>query len=697
MPKLQILPAAEWAASYDECKPILDQLMARGGPIAIDTETTGLDVVDDRVLFWSMATDSRRFCFPVDALYYFLPLFDRKDIVWYLANAKFDMHMLANHGVQLAGDKWDIVVMDALEDDTRSHGLKDQGRRDFGANWGEFKDLFIDADYLKDRVGLGKSEYTRFKKLSTGDKLMFIFDEDPTIVIDYASCDAYFTYKAAQQRARVLSMEELPTDIVPEMKTLLDYFKIIEVPFTQVLWEMERNGAPLSEAKLRELDEPMRYALRACQSRMEKVLHANNVKIYAKKSVVDSNGKRVRVDDLDNEVRFNPASPEHLSAVLFGDHGFKQRPVKQSVSEKTGKVSASVDEDVINALLERKLSDSLREFLLAYKEYKTVSKLHGTYVRDVKKKHLRNGKIHCSFNQAGARTGRLSSSNPNLQNIPARSDLGKKIREAFVPSPGCKLIVADYPQIEFRIAAVLAGEQKMMDAFHRGWDIHSANTAVLFGESDGITYEMVVEAQRKKDAKEPLTDFDKLCLRRRNESKTAGLATLYGKGVTSMAADLGCDVDHAREIQNVFKGSYENITAFEENIKDFAYEHGYTFTMLGRKRRLYHITDHYNRGKAAAEERQALNTCVQGSGAEMMKLAMLRCHFDEEFRRLGARLLITVHDELVAEAPEANAKRAHERMCELMADPYRWGPIQIDYPVPIDPDGSIGDSWAEAK
>lgn len=686
MPKFRTLPVAEWADSPKACRPILEYLMDRGGPVAIDTETTGLNVIKDRILFWSLATEERRICLPVEALYSFDPLFRRKDIIWYLANAKYDMHLLANHGVELAGDKWDIVVMDALEDDTRQHGLKEQAKRDFGVNWGEFKDLFISAAYLKDRLNLSQQAFSKFRQMSTGDKLLFVFDEDPDIVIDYATCDAYFTYLLAELRARNLSLEELPTDMVPGMDTLLDYFKVLEVPLTQVLWDMERYGVRIDLDVVKSLDGPMRDTLRATEFTMDKVVGDLGLFLINEDGSMGPEGRRTT---------FNPKSTAHVADVLFNDdNGFKLKPVKYTDGGSTGRAAASTDEDSLEALLRRRIPDEARQFIDALLKHKSTTKLHGTYIRDLKKKHLVNGRIHCRFNQAGARTGRLSSANPNLQNIPARTELGKKIREAFVPSPGCSLLVADYPQIEFRIVAVLAGEEGMMEDIRKGWDVHNANTARIYADK-GATYEDVAAAKDKK--KDELTDWDKQLLVWRNNAKTAGLGTLYGEGKYKMAADLKIDPSEAGEIQDLFRAKYAAIAAFEQNIKDYSYENGYTFTMLGRKRRLHRIQDQNNPGLAAAEERQALNTAVQGSGAELLKLAMLRCYHDPELRSLGFQLLINVHDEIVAEAPTENAERAQQRMVELMADPYRWGVIDITYPVPIDPDGSVGANWAEAK
>ena len=667
MTRLRLIPEAEWAETIDDCRPILSYLMDRGGMVAIDTETTGLDVMRDRVLYWSMATADRRWVFPIEVIYAFGPLFDRKDILWALANAKYDMHLLANHGVTLAGKKWDIIVMDALEDDTRSHGLKDQAKRDFGVDWGDFKDLFINADYIQERFNLDKKSYTAFKKMNIGDKLNFIFDEDPSVVIDYASCDAYFTYLLAELRAERLQAESLPTDICEGLETLQDYFEIIEVPLTDALWAMERRGLYVDLAKAKEIDIPMREGIRGAEKRMFRAV-----------------GKE-----------FNPRSSDQLVDVMFeSKDGLKLTPLRLTDGGKSGKPAPKTDEKTLNMMLNRQMPDKAREFIKALLEHKTLTKLHGTYVRDIETLVGPDGRVHGRINQAGTRTGRLSISNPGLQQIPARTAIGKRIREMFTAEKGNVLLDLDYPQIEFRIVAVLANQLDMMEDIRKGWDIHNANTARIFAHK-GVTYEKVVSA-KKKD-KDDLTAEDKEILSYRDQSKTVGFGTLYGQGPTRMANELNITLDEAKELQHLFKSACPKISEYEEDIKGYAYENGQVFTMLGRIRRLHSITDEYNRGRAAAEERQALNTNVQGSGAEMMKLAILRCEDDEKLKKLGVKLLLTVHDELLAECPEENAEEGRSRMIELMGDPYKWGPININYPVPITPDGDIARSWAEAK
>jgi DNA polymerase-1 len=688
MPKLHKLPLPEVAYTREEAVPIIEYLMNRGGPIAIDTETTGLDLMRSRVVFWSMATEDRRWFLDWKLLDMFDPLFHRTDIVWYLANAKYDKHLLQNNGITLMGDLWDIVVMDALEDDTRPHGLKQQSKYRYGVDWGEFKNLFIDPDFLGAEVGLDVGSRAAFKRKRLHEKLLFVHDEAPHIIQDYASCDAFFTYMLAEDLKRSLDAEELATTMVPGMNTLLDYFKVIEVPLTKALWEMERNGFLVDFDYIRAIEGPIRDGIAA---KKHKIIKAAGY-------------------------RFNPNSNEELAHVLFERLGLN--PVRFTAGG-SGEPKPSVDEKALSILSDRTQNGSpANRLIAAVLDYRHLSKLHRTYIKNLLVTNGDNagtndyldeygpdhivgknfcigddGRVHCRINQAGARTARLSSANPNMQNIPIRND-EYKIRGGFVADPGTLLVDYDYPQIEFRIAAVLSGEEKMMDNIRRGWDIHSANASNMYADAE---YDAIIEARRKKDENEPLSVFDKQMMKYRDGAKTAGLGTMYGEGKKKMAGQLGISVDEAKDLIDTFFNTFSHLADFIDETHAYAHEMEYTYTMLGRKRRLHSINNEYSRGLAAAEERQAFNTVIQGSGAEMMKLAILRVWDNKDFRSLGGKMKLTVHDELISQAPKDVAEDVGAVMKAMMADPYKWGPIQIDYPVPIDPDGSIAYRWSDAK
>lgn len=670
MPRLRLLPPAESIRSQHEAIPVLEYLMNRGGTVAIDTETTGLRIAKDRVLYWSMATEDRRFFFPHELLGVFDPLFQHRDISWYLANAKYDMHMLANMGFSLAGKVKDIIVMDSMEDDTRPHGLKEQSELAYGAKWGDFKDLFLDAEVVAREFQLDKVTFTRFKKKSIEQKLEFVYAENPDLVVNYASCDAYFTYMRGEDLKTRLGCLELPVEVCPEFHYMLDYFNLIEVPLTKDLWDMERTGFLVDQPYLHTIDGPMRDGIAAARN---------------------------RVIDILGTAQINLDSTDDIRNMLFEKDGYNLKPIMYTKGVMPQK---SVDEKALEILLLLHGVDSPPgKFITALMKYRHLSKLHGTYVRKLLVKPELSDilgtdcRVHCGLNQAGTRTSRLSSSNPNMQNIPARND-EYKIRGAFVADPGYDLVDFDYPQIEFRIAAFLCEEEAMIDPIRKGWDIHSANAVNMF-RRDGFTYEQLQEARRKKDAKEPITDFEKHLLKRRNQAKTVGLGDLYGVGDAKMAAELGISRDEAKGLKASFAATYPKIAQQVIQMCNFAHANEYTHTYLGRIRRLHRINNTYNRGMVGAEERQAYNTLVQGTGAEIIKLAILRINSNPDFKSLGGKLILTVHDELIAKAPKDTAKDVAAIMKAMMAEPFKWGPIDIDLPVPIDPDGQIGHRWSE--
>ncbi len=308
---------------------------------------------------------------------------------------------------------------------------------------------------------------------------------------------------------------------------------------------------------------------------------------------------------------FNLASPKQLSALLFDELGLP--PVKKT---KTGQ---STDSEVLEELV---ALHPLPRLLL---EHRLLSKLKGTYLDALPRLlNPRTRRIHTSFNQAVAATGRLSSSNPNLQNIPIRSPLGREIREAFVAPPGHALISADYSQIELRVLAHLSGDEELHRAFTAGQDVHTRTARALFGYGEG----------------------DVISSEHRAAAKAVNFGVIYGKGEFSLGKELGISrAEAGRFIREYFR-VHSGVARFMEQCIEGARANREVTTLLGRKRPLRDI-DSSNHVARQAAERMARNTPIQGTAADLLKLAMIRV--DERLRREAAatQMILTVHDELV--------------------------------------------------
>lgn len=672
MPRLRLLPPATSVMTERAAVKTLEHLMRRGGKIAIDTETTGLNRMKDRVLYWSMATDTDRYFLPVELLPVFDPLFTRKDIVWRLANAKYDMHLLRNHGEFLHGEVWDIIDMDAMVDDTRPHGLKDQAWQAYEARWGDFKELFLDPTYVGAHLGLDKNTLSRFKKYTVGEKLEFAYAENPNLVVQYATCDAYFTYYRADDLETELAGLETPTEVVPQINTQLDYYKLIEIPLTKALWGMERQGWAINEDHRRAVERPIREGLAGIQAKAHDL-----------------------VRDFGFAFDFKLTSGDTLRRILYDKDCFGLKPPKFNTGAKTGRVSASTDEKALNILLERLDPQSRASRFIQLKlEHAALNKSLGTYVVGLHK-HVHNGKIHCKINQSGARTSRFSTSEPNLQNIPIHHD-PYNLRGLFIADPGHTLIDLDYPQIEFRVAAAVARAAGMIADINRGWDIHAANGARMYTRDPRVTYEAIMGAKHRKETKASLLPDDKFLLEIRQAAKTVGLAVMYGEGTTKMAIQLGCSKEQAQRYQDAFFTASPEIAQCIKDMHRYGHETETTYTLLGRVRQLYGINS-WKASMVAQDERRALNNLMQGTAAELMKLAILRTFYDKDFNSLGGKLVMTVHDELVGQAPRDTATDVAEIMKDRMGKPFLWGDMNYDLGVDFTPDYGIADSWDKAK
>jgi DNA polymerase-1 len=400
----------------------------------------------------------------------------------------------------------------------------------------------------------------------------------------------------------------------------------IEGPLVPVLAAMERAGIRLDGA-----------ALAGQSQHIERELASLTAKI------VETAGEP-----------FNINSPPQLSRILFEK---LQLPALRR-NPKTRTPSTAVE-----VLEELALAHDLPRLIL---EWRALQKLKGTYVDALPQLvNPETGRVHTSFNQAVAATGRLSSSDPNLQNIPIRTELGREIRRAFIADPGHVLISADYSQIELRVLAHLSGDETLIEAFRRGDDIHDQTALKVFGTSSGL--------ERRE-------------LRRR--AKIINFAVLYGKTPFTLAKDIGVSQEAAQQIIDAYFAGFPKVRPFIERTLSEARASGVVKTLFGRQRRVPELGSPNQRDRAAAE-REAVNMPIQGTAADIMKMAMIAVHaaLDAE---PGARMILTVHDELLLEVPEGRSAGIAALVRDRME-------TAAPLAVPLTVDVGIGANWRDAK
>jgi DNA polymerase-1 len=406
------------------------------------------------------------------------------------------------------------------------------------------------------------------------------------------------------------------------------------------------------ERLYRDLEEPLLLVL----ARME----WNGIRVdvpYLKELAADWQRDLERIQQQVHEMageEFNLNSPKQLRDLLFGKLGLK--PGRKTEKER----SYSTGMDVLEELAP---THPLPGALL---EYRSLAKLLSTYVEALPRLvNPETGRVHTSFSQTAAATGRLTSSSPNLQNIPIRTDRGRRIRRAFVVEPGRRLVVADYSQIELRVLAHLSGDEAMREAFRGGDDIHAATAARVFS----VAKDLVTEEMRR-------------------QAKTINFGILYGMGPFRLGRQLGISTAAARRFIDSYFDRFAGVRSYVEEVAVRAERDGEVSTLLGRIRPVPEI-----RSRNAALRRQgvrvAVNTTIQGSAADLIKLAMVRLHADLQEAGMGTRLVLQVHDELLLECPEAEVPEASRRVREAME-----GALSLE--VPLVADVRSGPNWLEA-
>jgi len=412
-------------------------------------------------------------------------------------------------------------------------------------------------------------------------------------------------------------------------KAVEKVFYEVENPLVKVLTDMEFEGIRIDEAFLNEYSKQLETEAK-----------------ISEESVYQQAG-----------VRFNLASPKQLGEVLFD----KLQLDPKAKKTKTGQYATG--EDVLTKLaVKNKICDDI----LAFRE---LTKLKNTYVDALPTMvNKKTGRVHTSYAQAVAVTGRLSSTDPNLQNIPVRTERGREIRKAFIPrNEQFVLMSADYSQIELRIVAAISGDENMCNAFKTGKDIHTATAAKVFNvEEKDVTKEM------------------------RYKAKSVNFGIIYGQGAFGLADNLGISRAEAKEIIDNYKKQFPNIQKYMDDTIHFAQENGYVETLMGRKRWLRDINS-ANFTVRGFAERNAINSPIQGSAADMIKLAMIK--IDKAFKQhqFKSKMLLQVHDELVFDAHKEEVEKIKPVILECMQTA-----MALPHDVPTDAEVGMGDNWLAA-
>ena len=570
--------------------------------LSLDTETTSTVAIDAELVGLSFSVEEKKaFYVPIPAereeakriVNIFKPIYEDPEILKVGQNIKYDLEVLANYGVHLAGPMFDTMIAHYLIQPELRHNM------DYMAEiYLHYRTIHIDE--LIGPKGKGQKSMR---------------DLAPADVYEYAAEDADITLR-------------LKNVLEPELKKYgADrLFYEIEMPLMPVLAEMEMQGVRIDTASLGETSKVL-------TARMEEI--------------------EQRIYELAGE-QFNIASPKQVGDVLFGKMKIVDKPKKT----KTGQFVTS--EDVLQTLKGK------HEIVADILEHRGLKKLLGTYVDALPKLiNPRTGHIHTSFNQTVTATGRLSSSDPNLQNIPVRGEDGKEIRRAFVPEPGCLFFSADYSQIELRVMAHLSDDANMKEAFREGHDIHAATAAKIYKE----TMDNVTRDQRTK-------------------AKRANFGIIYGITVFGLAERLDISRDEARQLIDGYFETFPAVHEYMEQAKETARTRGYVETLFGRRRYLADINSR-NATVRGFAERNAINAPIQGTAADIIKVAMIRIarRFREE--NIRSKMILQLHDELNFSVIPEERELVERIVLEEMQN-------ACPMSVPLTADCGWGENWLEA-
>lgn len=582
--------------------------------IAFDTETTGMDAMRARLVGLAVAWDRGQAAYIPVGHQPSLAGFPQQ-LPWETVRAALAPIFTQKQQRLIAHNaNYDLVVL-------RRHGLSvagvgwdtmiaewllDPSGRNLGLKGLAFSRLGIAMTEITDLIGKGRGQLT--------------MDAVPIEqVAPYAAADAEVTLRLMSLQARDL-----------EEKRLSRLFHEVEIPLISVLVDMEMTGVALDVELLRQISRELGERLATLQEQIYEWVG----------------------------YRFNLNSTQQLSDALFGKLALPATGLRKTAS---GHYSTAAD--VLESLRGR---HPVIDLIL---EHRTLEKLRSTYVDALPQLiNPETGRLHTDYNQTGTETGRISSSNPNLQNIPIRTEEGRRIRKAFVAASGWRLLAADYSQVELRILAHVSQDPAMLDAFARGEDIHASTAAKVYG----IPIHEVTPEQRRI-------------------AKAVNFGLMYGQSAYGLAQQTGMDQDKAAEFIAAYFKTYPRVKQYLDRTRQQAAEQGYVETLLGRRRYFPELqnrrTPHNLR---MAAERAAINAPIQGTAADIIKIAMIRLHEALRARGMRSRIILQVHDELVLECPEEELAEAATLVREKME-----GAFALEAPLKVDLEA--GPNWYDLE
>ena len=576
--------------------------------VAVDTETTSLDYMRAQLVGISLSTAPGEAAYipfahdymgapeqlkPEFVLDSLKPYLEDPALTKVGQNLKYDMSVLAQHGITLRGIAFDTMLESYVLDSVAS-------RHDMDS---------LAFNYLNE-------ETIKFADVAGKGAAQITFNQVPLEqAAPYAAEDADIT----------LRLHQVLWPKVAGEAALKKVFEEIELPLVPVLSRIERTGALVDDTLLFQQSQELSERLAELET---------------------------QAWDLAGQ-QFNLASPKQLGEILF-------EKLQIPVLKKTAKGAPSTKEEVLQELA---LDYPLPKVLL---EHRGLAKLKSTYTDKLPTMiNPVTGRIHTSYHQAGTATGRLSSSDPNLQNIPVRTAEGRRVRQAFIAAPGSKLVAADYSQIELRIMAHLSQDPSLLAAFSAGQDIHRATAAEVFGvETNAVTSDQ------------------------RRSAKAINFGLIYGMSAFGLARQLGIGRKQAAEYIELYFTRYPGVQNYMNNIRYSAAEKGYVETFFGRRLYLPEINSRNGMRRQAAE-RTAINAPMQGTAADIIKLAMISVQSWLESSALNSKIIMQVHDELVLEVPESELDVIKQGLCERMEN-------AAELLVPLVVDVGVGNNWDEA-